>query len=108
MLIRNDVFKLSMLKLSLFKLSRRLRVLLGANGQPGSMAIGNILMLLIKPPTAQGGNAFSFPHPGITKVGPPLAKLLERLESACLKPEWGKTDPDSKPERLPQSRQLTT
>jgi hypothetical protein len=36
--------------------------LLGANGQPRSMAIGNILMLLMKPPTAQGGRNFSFPH----------------------------------------------
>ena len=33
------------------------------------MAIGNILMLLMKPPAAQGGNAFSFPHGDITKVG---------------------------------------
>jgi hypothetical protein len=33
----------------------RLGVLLGANGQPGSMAIGNILMLLMKPSNAQGG-----------------------------------------------------
>ena len=43
-------------------------VLFGANGQPGSMAIGNILMLLMKWPTTQGVNAFSFPHLGITKV----------------------------------------
>ncbi len=28
------------------------------------MAIGNTLMLLMKPPTAQGGSAFSFPHLG--------------------------------------------
>jgi hypothetical protein len=34
----------------------------GANGQPGSMAIGNILMLLMKPPPAQGESALSFPH----------------------------------------------
>lgn len=54
--------------MSMFKLSRRLEFLLGANGQPGSMAIGNTLMLLMKPPTAQGGSAFSFPHLGITKV----------------------------------------
>jgi hypothetical protein len=27
------------------------------------MAIGNILMLLMKPSAAQGGSAFSFPHP---------------------------------------------
>src|ERR1039458_2742243 len=27
----------------------------GANGQPGSTAIGNTLMLLMKPPPAQGG-----------------------------------------------------
>src|ERR1700686_1201915 len=46
-------------------------VLFGANGQPGSMAIGNILMLLMKWPTAQGGNAFSFPHLGHYQSGPP-------------------------------------
>jgi hypothetical protein len=46
-------------------------VLFGANGQPGSMAIGNILMLLMKALTAQGGNAFSFPHLGHYQSGPP-------------------------------------
>jgi hypothetical protein len=45
-------------------------VLFGANGQPGSMAIGNILMLLMKALTAQGGNAFSFPHLGHYQSGP--------------------------------------
>jgi hypothetical protein len=39
-------------------------VFLGANGQHGSMAIGNILMLLMKALNAQGGSAFSFPHEG--------------------------------------------
>jgi len=53
----------------MFKLSWRLESCFGANGQPGSRAIGNILMLLMKWPTAQGGNALSFPHLGITKVG---------------------------------------
>jgi hypothetical protein len=43
------------------------------------MAIGNILMLLMKPPTAQGENAFSFPHPDVTKVG---AQLLKDLNTA--------------------------
>ena len=47
---------------SLFKVSRRLEFLFGANGQPGSMAIVNILMLLMKPSPAQGGSAISFPH----------------------------------------------
>ena len=56
------MLKLSMSKLSLFKQAPG--VLLGANGQPGSMAIGNTLMLLMKPPAAQGGCALSFPHPG--------------------------------------------
>jgi hypothetical protein len=37
---------------------------IGANGQLGGMAIGNTLMLLMKPPTAQGGATLSFPHPG--------------------------------------------
>src|SRR6202790_4299189 len=53
-------------------------VLFGANGQPGSRAIGNILMLLMKWTTAQGGNALSFPHLGITKVAraspPPVGR----------------------------------
>jgi hypothetical protein len=56
-------------------------VLFGANGQPGSRAIGNILMLLMKWPTAQGGNALSFPHLGITKVG----KDLPHPRGAALK-----------------------
>jgi hypothetical protein len=51
--------------------------LLGANGQPGSMAIGNTLMLLMKPPTAQGGSALSFPHPGHYLWNP------ERMFPAC-------------------------
>jgi hypothetical protein len=37
--------------------------LLGANGQPRSMAIGNTLMLLMKPPTAQGGETLVFHMP---------------------------------------------
>jgi len=31
-------------------------------------------MLLMKWPTAQGGNALSFPHLGITKVGQDLSR----------------------------------
>ena len=53
------------------------------------MAIGNILMLLIKPPTAQGGSAISFPHLGITKVvtdADPQAKVVAFLMSPVLKP----------------------
>src|SRR5258706_8909805 len=38
-----------------------------AKGQPRSMAVGNILMLLMKASPAQGGNVHSFAHPGITK-----------------------------------------
>src|SRR5271157_3028787 len=55
------MFGLSLFKLPSFCLQAP-GVLLGANGQPGSMAIGNTLMLLMKPPNAQGGSAFSFPH----------------------------------------------
>jgi hypothetical protein len=40
----------------------------GANGQPGSMAIGNTLMLLTKPPNAQGGELQVFHIRPITKV----------------------------------------
>jgi hypothetical protein len=65
------MLKLSMSKVSLFKLlgsnlvrtfrfKPGARSLLGANGQPGSVAIGNILMLLAKPPTTQGGNVKVF------------------------------------------------
>jgi hypothetical protein len=43
-------------------------LLLGANSQPGSMAIGNTLMLLMKPATAQGGNTPKFSTQRITKV----------------------------------------
>jgi hypothetical protein len=42
-------------------------VLLGANGQPGSYAVGNILMLLMKPAFAQGGKPPKF-STSITKV----------------------------------------
>jgi hypothetical protein len=42
-------------------------VLLGANGQPGSYAIGNILMLLMKPSNAQEGKPLKF-STSITKV----------------------------------------
>ena len=37
---------------------------IGANGQLGGMAIGNTLMLLMKPPTAQGGNSLKFSTSG--------------------------------------------
>ena len=49
----------TMPKLSMLKLDSNSApgVVLGANGQPGSMAIGNTLMLLMKPPTTQVGNS---------------------------------------------------
>src|ERR1700704_4173007 len=65
---RLDATRELLFNLSMFKLSWRPESCFGANGQPGSRAIGNILMLLMKWSTAQGGNAFSFPHLGITKV----------------------------------------
>src|SRR6266481_1736300 len=72
---RLDATRELLFKLSMFKLSWRPESCFGANGQPGSRAIGNILMLLMKWSTTQGGNAFSFPHLGITKVGQNLPRL---------------------------------
>jgi hypothetical protein len=40
---------------TMFKLNRGAWSCVGANGQPGSLAIGNTLMLLMKPLPAQGG-----------------------------------------------------
>src|SRR5882724_2019074 len=49
--------------------SNRLGALeLCAKGQPGSVAVGNILMLPMKASAAQGGNVHSFAHPDITRV----------------------------------------
>src|SRR5271166_1368320 len=81
------LFKLSLFKLSLFKLSRRLEFCFGANGQPGSTAIGNTLMLLMKPSPAQGGSAVTFPHLDITKVdggSPSPAQVVACLTSPVL------------------------
>jgi len=50
---------------------------MGANGQAGSMAIGNTLMLLMKPPTAQGGSALKFSTSGTLPRNP------ESIFSAC-------------------------
>jgi hypothetical protein len=49
--------------------NRRLEFYLARTASLEAWPFGNTLMLLMKPPTAQGGSAFSFPHPGITKVG---------------------------------------
>src|ERR1035441_7376892 len=65
-------------------------VLFGANGQPGSMAIGNTLMLLMKPPTAQGGVHLSFPHLALPKWAIDFPHCAKRLPvagaEALLKP----------------------
>src|ERR1019366_6320708 len=57
-------------------------VLCGANGQPRSMAIGNTLMLLMKPPPAQGGGALSFPHPALPKWAKEIPSLCEGVARA--------------------------
>jgi hypothetical protein len=83
------MYKLSLFKLSLFKLTGRLEFLLGANGQPGSMAIGNTLMLLMKPPNTQGGMPLSFPHRALPKWAIDFlhgAKVLPPLMPRVLKP----------------------
>ena len=71
-MLKRSMFQTIIQTFSLFKLqiqTIRLKLVrfkpgawsrLGANGQPGSMAIGNILMLLMKPPIAQGGSASVF------------------------------------------------
>jgi hypothetical protein len=43
---------------------------IGANGQLGGMAIGNTLMLLMKPPTAQGGSNLKFSTSGDRLANP--------------------------------------
>jgi hypothetical protein len=53
---------------TMFKLNLGAWSCVGANGQPGSLAIGNILMLLMKPLPAQGGNREVFHIREITKV----------------------------------------
>jgi len=62
----------------------------GANGQPGSIAIGNTLMLLMKPPTAQVGVPLVFHIRAITKVGFGLyfiwANVLQAFMSPPVKP----------------------
>jgi hypothetical protein len=50
-----------------FKL-RRPEFYLAQTASLEAWPFGNTLMLLMKPPTAQGGSALSFPHQGITKV----------------------------------------
>src|SRR5664279_2923470 len=46
------------------------------------MAIGNILMLLMKPPPAQGGSALSFPHPALPKWAKEIPSLCEGVARA--------------------------
>ena len=64
------------LKLSMFKLSWRLESCLARTASLEAGPLGTPLMLLMKWPTAQGGNALSFPHSGITKVGQELPHLI--------------------------------
>jgi hypothetical protein len=67
MLFENEPINRSAIFDASFVSYGRLRVLLGANGQPGSMAIGNILMVLAKIQIAQGEKPVDF-HMSITKV----------------------------------------
>jgi len=55
-----QTIRLKLVRFKLVKSKPGARSRFGANGQPGSMAIGNILMLLMKPPIAQGGSASVF------------------------------------------------
>jgi hypothetical protein len=75
MLFHNDIQTVKF-KLLLFKLTGRPELNLARTASLEAWPLGNILMLLMKPPTAQGGNALSFPHSGITKVGNRLSLLL--------------------------------
>ena len=50
----------------------RLEFVLGAKGQPESVAVGNIMMLLMKRSAAQGGSAVSFAHSITLVTGPHL------------------------------------
>jgi hypothetical protein len=75
MLFENDI-QTVMFKVSLFKLTRRPELNLARTASLEAWPLGNILMLLMKPPTAQGGNALSFPHCGITKVGSRLVLVV--------------------------------
>jgi hypothetical protein len=61
MLFENDI-QTVMFKVSLFKLTWRPELNWARTASLEAWPFGNILMLLMKPPTAQGGNALSFPH----------------------------------------------
>jgi hypothetical protein len=77
MLFHNDIQTVKF-KLLLFKLTGRPELNLARTASLEAWPLGNILMLLMKPPAAQGGNTLSFPHSGITKVGHrPLSLQLE-------------------------------
>src|ERR1700674_1314417 len=65
-------------KLSMFKLSWRLESCLARTASLEAWPLGTSLMLLMKWPTTQGVNAFSFPHLGITKVGHNLPRPAAR------------------------------
>src|SRR6266536_278371 len=54
------------------KPSWRLEFVLGAKGQPESVAVGNIMMLLMKRSAAQEGSAVSFAHSSTLVTGPLL------------------------------------
>src|ERR1700719_1341281 len=69
---RLDATRELLFKLSMFKLSWRLESCLARTASLEAGPLGTPLMLLMKRPTAQGGNALSFPHLGITKVGQEL------------------------------------
>src|ERR1700723_1329741 len=79
MLFHNDIQTVKF-KLLLFKLTGRPESNLARTASLEAWPLGNTLMLLMKPPAAQGGNTLSFPHSGITKVG--TASLI-RLRSCC-------------------------
>src|SRR5467141_1726824 len=66
---RLDATRELLFKLSMFKLSWRLESCLARTASLEAGPLGTSLMLLMKRATAQGGNALSFPHLGITKVG---------------------------------------
>src|ERR1017187_7211782 len=72
---------------TMFKLSFNLGAwsFIGANGHAGSLAIGNTLMLLMKPPTAQGGSALSFAHLGrYLGISSPCFRLASDRKHAWL------------------------
>src|SRR6267378_1894073 len=66
---RLDATRELLFKLSMFKLSWRPESCLARTASLEAWPLGTSLMLLMKRATAQGGNALSFPHLGITKVG---------------------------------------